>query len=297
MRYSSLIVALLMLLALPATSFAARLYLQAPEGTVHVGDTISVTLMLDTEGEDVNAVEGTVLVSDNLAVTGVQEEGSIVPLWVERPSAGGQASSFSGVIPGGFRGVLSPFWEGGHPGTLYTLLLRATDEGPARATLGPSGRAFLNDGKGTMVAVTTGDAVFTIQAGGEEQVEPVPDTTLPEEFEPEVASSTDIFDGAFFVAFAANDLASGVDHYEVGETRTARPGNFAHAESPYRLTDQGLHSYVHVKAVDRAGNERIVTLPPTHPTPWYGSPWLAILIVLFLLGAVLAFVRHRFHAR
>lgn len=290
---------LLILLALPATSFAARLYFVVPERAMHVGDVVPIDLMLDPEGEDVNAVEGTVLVSDNLVIADVREEGSVIPLWVERPGAKGTASAFSGVIPGGFRGVLGPFWEGGHPGLVYTLLLTATDEGTARVTLGPSGRVYKNDGKGTEVSVTSEDATFTIVVGETAQPEPVADTTMPEEFTPEIASSKDIFDGAFFVAFAASDLESGIDHYEVSETWTARPGSFTRAESPYRLKDQRLHSYVHIKAVDRAGNERVVTLPPERPFPPYTPyvPWvLGILVVLLLLGAACVFLRRPIHA-
>lgn len=287
-----------LLLALPASAHAARFYFVVPSVPVHVGDAVAVELMLDPEGEDVNAVEGTVLVSDNLAVTGIREEGSVVPLWVERPGAEGRSSAFSGIIPGGFRGVLSPFWEGGHPGNVYTLLLRATGEGAARITLGPSGRVFRNDGKGTAVPVSADDAILTIRPGGEAQPEPAPDTVQPEEFVPEIASSPDVFDGDFFVAFAANDLESGIDHYEVAETYTPRPRGFVRAESPYRLTSQGQRAYVHVKAVDRAGNERVVTLSPANPRPSL-APWgLGILVLLLLLGAGLAIFRHRsIHAR
>jgi hypothetical protein len=295
MRYYFLPI-LFVLLALPATSFAARLYFVVPQGTVHVGDVVPVDLMLDPEGDDVNALEGTVLVSSSLAIIGIKEEGSVVSLWVEGPGIAAQSSVFSGVIPGGFRGVLSPFWVGGHPGLVYTLLLQATGEGNASATLGPSGRAFRNDGKGTEIPVTASDVVITVEPGKAVQAQPAPDMELPEEFMPEIATSKDVFNGASFVAFAANDIDSGIDHYEVSETWTARPGSFTRAESPYRLKDQSLRSYIHIKAVDHAGNGRIVTLPPAHPTPWYEMPWVLILGagILVLLGYAL--YRRRRHA-
>jgi len=56
-------------------------------------------------------------------------------------------------------------------------------------------------------------------------------------------------------------------------------------ESPYLLKDQKLKSFIYVKAVDKAGNERIATLAPRYPLKWYEKweNWIIIIIVTFIL--------------
>ena len=52
-------------------------------------------------------------------------------------------------------------------------------------------------------------------------------------------------------------------------------------ESPYVLQDQELRSYVFMKAIDKAGNKRIVSLPPKYPLKWYEmyENWIIIIII------------------
>jgi hypothetical protein len=69
---------------------------------------------------------------------------------------------------------------------------------------------------------------------------------------------------------------SGIDHFEVKEGKK----DFKKAESPYLLEDQELKSKILVKAVDKAGNEKIAEIiPPAKPFPY----WIIFVIIVCLV--------------
>ena len=103
------------------------------------------------------------------------------------------------------------------------------------------------------------------------------DATLPEEFEPQFVE----IEGKKYLVFAAKDETSGVEYYEVKEGKR----NFKKAVSPYLLEDQSLRSIIKVKAVDKAGNERIVEIKPPYKTIWGNIlPW--IILGLIVAGVI-----------
>ena len=107
------------------------------------------------------------------------------------------------------------------------------------------------------------------------------DTLAPEEFTPKIGEDKAVFEGKYFLSFATKDGLSGIDHYEVQEvprklTRNDAKEEWKVAESPYLLEDQNLVSIIKVKAVDKAGNERIVEIiPPEKPITY--SYWMIII--------------------
>jgi len=117
------------------------------------------------------------------------------------------------------------------------------------------------------------------------------DAIAPKEFTPRVVQS----DGTYSLFFAATDMHSGIDHYEIAEVsprRFFRVGdnkeigevkNWLVEESPFVLQDQLLRSYVFVKAVDRAGNTRVVEIVPARK---FGREDVWSLILLVLVVAV-----------
>lgn len=103
------------------------------------------------------------------------------------------------------------------------------------------------------------------------------DATPPEEFTPEVSQDSTVFEGKYFLSFSTTDKTSGVDHYEILETRNQKieNGTWKVGGSPYLLGDQSLQSKILVKAVDKAGNERIAEILPLKKSFPY---WIIILI-------------------
>ena len=120
------------------------------------------------------------------------------------------------------------------------------------------------------------------------------DRESPETFRPEIARDESLFDGKWFLVFATQDKKSGIDHYEVKETRQGTLTMFSKwipAESPYVLQDQGLRSYVFVKAVDKERNARVTKVSPQNPLGWYENyeNWFIIVLGLIIVFAVRKF--------
>ena len=92
---------------LPSVAKAATLYLLPQSQTIYQGDSFLVTVWVDTEGEDINAIEGYLSFSqDELEIIDIGKGGSILKLWPKEPSYSNQTGeiSFIGGIPTGFQG-------------------------------------------------------------------------------------------------------------------------------------------------------------------------------------------------
>ena len=87
------------------------------------------------------------------------------------------------------------------------------------------------------------------------------DATNPEDFTPQIID----IDGIKYLVFSTTDAASGIDRYEVSEIGLDWLGNIKSEQetewktvkSPYLLEDQSLKNAIRIKAVDKAGNERL----------------------------------------
>lgn len=95
------------------------------------------------------------------------------------------------------------------------------------------------------------------------------DSEQPKEFEPKIGQDKTVFEGRYFLSFASRDEMSGIEHYEVLETKDGGLSEWKKGDSPYLLEDQTLESIIKVKATDKAGNERIFEiLPSKKPFPY-----------------------------
>jgi len=104
------------------------------------------------------------------------------------------------------------------------------------------------------------------------------DTVPPQDFTPEIGQDQAIFEGKYFLSFSTYDGLSGIDHYEVLEIsdrqqatgdREQVTGEWKIAQSPYLLEDQTLNSVIKIKAIDKAGNERVAEITPAEkPFPY-----------------------------
>ena len=280
---------------LPAN--AASLNLISPVSEIGIGQRIYVDLMLDTEESDINAVQGTInFPGDILKFDSLNDGDSIITFWVERPHTLSGQLVFSGVIPGGFSGVLSPYYQGARPGKILRLYFIAKTNGSALIKL-TDAKVLLNDGKGTEADLKISNFRFAIHETPliETRIDTKEDVESPEDFRPEIVSDPNLFNGKYVLVWIAKDKGSGIDYYEIAEERGSLTLNYAEllwqtAESPYILKDQKLKSYIYVKAVDRAGNIRIVYLPPSY-VPWYKKPLVDIIGGLVLLIVLLLTAR------
>jgi len=297
MRYSilkvqfSILVACLLLLVASYTE-AAKLYLEPAEGNYQPGDTFLVEIKIDTEGECINTVEANLSFSQNiLKAVDFSQGNSILTLWVNPPSIDQQSRliSFVGGIPGGYCGRVP-----GDPGVSNLLgkiifripgmMVGEPGENLAEVKFLDTSQVLLNDGFGTKAKLTTQGAIFkilsepgTLKDEWQEVIEE--DNIPPEPFKIEVHQEPLIFEGKYFIIFSTTDKQTGLDYYEVKEGER----EWKEVESPYLLEDQALQSIIKVRAVDKAGNERIAEyVPPVKPKPF--PYWIIILILIVAVG-------------
>ncbi len=271
--------------------YAAELVARMPD-VVGVGDVFVVPILLDTEGDSINTLEGTLTYpTDTLRLREIRDGNTTVSLWVERPLEVTPGKvRFAGVIPGGYQGTEAE---------MMTLVFEAQASGRGRFVLN-DGMAYRNDGTGQSSPMPLRSAAFDIEESGSgAQVAPLTegDATPPGIFMPVVSSDPSLLDGKWFVAFATQDKESGIDYFEVAERQGFRFPLFQkldwkRATSPVVLSDQSQRSYIYVKAVDRAGNSVTARLSPAHP-PFYFSDIALVVILLVLLGAIYFYVRTR----
>lgn len=259
-------------LLFPASVLAARVTFEPKTIPATPQENYTVTVLMDTEGESINAIEGTVVIDAALGnPLSVTDSGSVVTYWIARPSwnESSRTVRFSGSVPGGFSGS----------GILFSVVLPPTSGTPGANALSlVDVRAYRNDGLGSLAKVALESLRFSQSSEPMNQAiadqlfvdDTKKDNDPPEIFSPSISRDERVYDGKWFVTFAASDKQSGVDHYEIQESRSGKidSGRWKRAESPYLLEDQELHSYVFVIAIDRQGNERVIKIYPRNPLPW-----------------------------
>ncbi len=269
---------------LPSSVLASSVYIDTNHSEFFVGDTILVSVHVDSESKNINAVEGEVLLdhaADAFSLTDINTSGSQFSLWPIKPlpSEHNARISFAGGAPGGFVSK---------DAIVFNIVLKLQKAG--QIALSPNNiEVYLNDGKGTKDEVSVKDLIINVlpkksdaKAADDWSRIISNDKTAPESFEITIGQDPSIFDNQHFVSFFTTDAESGVAFYEVQEGERG----FVRTESPYVLKDQSLQSLVKIKAVDKAGNERIEELMPFAPTvPFYKNIlfWIAVFIIIIIV--------------
>ncbi len=261
-------------------SLAAEIFFGMHSKDVGVNTKFETGVFLNTQKESVNAVEGQIIFpSDSLEFEGFYNGNSLITFWIQKPALISQGIvSFSGITPGGFIG---------EKGYLFSLILKAKQKGDVAISTANE-KVLLNDGNGSEAKITEAPlSVSIVEKDSSQTFTPPDDVTPPEYFELQISKDPNIFSGKYFLVFATQDKGLGIDHYEVMES--GQFGSFASlfsknkwiiAESPYLLQDQSLESIVYVRAVDRAGSERIAKVGASHFIPWYKNYFIWSIIAI-----------------
>jgi len=279
----TLVVCLLLFVALSVS--AAELFFEPKTQELGVDQQFQVDLILDTENEEINAIEGKVIFPENLLeLKEIRDGATIINFWIERPKiehAG--IVAFSGIIPGGYTG---------EKGLIFSAVFQSKNQGEDTIKI-QEAKTLLNDGKGTPASLEISDLQFLISKQtpiSQIPISEIKDTELPESFVPEIVRDPTIFDGKYFLVFATQDKDSGIDHYEILEKEQKgsiwgliKKDEWQVGESPYLLKDQKIKSHIFVKAIDKNGNERIITLSPQNPLKWYENYFVLLIIIISMI--------------
>lgn len=134
---------------------AATLRLSPDTGVYTAGGTFSVRIVVNTQGQPINAAEGEVAFDpDDLSVVSVSKAGSIFTLWTREPEFSNTAGKiyFGGGSPSGYTGSA---------GTVMTVTFRAKHAGTTNVTYAV-GSILAADGKGTNVLSGMQSGSYTI---------------------------------------------------------------------------------------------------------------------------------------
>lgn len=147
------------LLSISQTAHAASLYLSPSSGSYATGENFAVSVFVGT-GESMNAAKGKIsFPTEYLTVVAVTTANSIVDLWVQKPSFS-NAGNFGNVS---FEGVvLNPGFEG-PAGRIADAIFRVKKQGFADVVFGEA-TILANDGLGTNITTTSGNAHFSLTA-------------------------------------------------------------------------------------------------------------------------------------
>lgn len=251
----------------------------------------SIDVAINTQSEILNALEGEILYPKNvLQVVAINDSRSLITFWVTRPADQQGVISFKGLSPGGIST---------NNGRLFTVVFSALPG--VQSTVNASVQAnnilgYRNDGRGTIVPIVSGSTRVSIPQTANlltptstGQVILPKDTIEPSDLQASISKYENLFNNKWFLAFAARDADSGIDYFEIQESKTAIAIDNAwqKAISPVVLTDQTRKSYVFVRVYDKAGNKREVMLRPmeqNHSIIYTKIVFWCILIMILLFG-------------
>jgi hypothetical protein len=272
---------------------ATTIFFDMKEKEIYEGDVFLVNLKISTPDKPINVVDGTILYDSNkLEIKEVSTGNSVFTLWSKPPvfSNGDGTLSFVGGTPDGFQG---------ENGEVLKIIFLAKKRGEAKIDFLDGFSVFLHDGKGTQVSpwvrsfslnILTRPLETPVKDEWQDLLEK--DKTPPEFVEAVIGQNPLIFNNQYFVSFYAIDKESGISYYEVKEGER----DFVRTESPYLLQDQSLKSTIQIKAVDKAGNEKIITPKlisvPTTKIP-YKTYVILVIVVIMFTALILWLWRHR----
>jgi hypothetical protein len=296
MKQQTLLLMAVALVFAPRALFAARIMAVPQAAATAIGQELRVDVVVDTGLENINALSGVISVPKEAKVR-VEDGQSVIGQWLEQPQFNDSKGSvsFSGIVPNGFKGI----------GVVFSLYIEITNEGAV--TLSAKDLSlYKNDGLATQISLAPNESVYSVVKKLDITLpKPVKDTDPPFNFTPIIARSTDLFDGDYFVMFNALDTNSGIDHYEVLESKNKLSSRdleksdrgWRMVKNPTPLEDQKLSSYIYIKAVDRAGNSQLASMLPAGESSQQASfniyLGFGILVLLVVTGAAWFFSRRR----
>lgn len=144
--------------AVPARAAdGASLLFSPATGSFTVGSTFNVSIVVNTGGKSINAAKVDIRFPANkMQVVNPSAGTSFISIWVNQPAF----SNTAGTIT--FQGGLPTPGIKTEAGIISTITFRATAPGAAKLTFVDTSQILLNDGQGTNILTSRGDANFTL---------------------------------------------------------------------------------------------------------------------------------------
>lgn len=135
----------------------ASLLFSPASGSFTVGGTFNVSIIVNTGGKSINAAKVDIKFPANkLQVVNPSAGTSFISIWVNQPAFSNTAGTIN------FQGGLPTPGIKTDAGIISTITFRATSPGPAKLSFVDTSQILLNDGQGTDILTSRGDANFTL---------------------------------------------------------------------------------------------------------------------------------------
>ncbi len=268
-------------LSISQIALGAEMSLLSSSSSFALNEEVEIYLFLNTQGENINALEGTIDYPLNLSLIKIKEGDSIVSFWVKKPEEKNRIIRFAGIIPGGFQG---------RKGKILSLIFRPKEKGKGTIQI-KTAKVLLNDGKGTETKTSIKNLQFTVEKNNKKFFSSSrkikqKDLHPPEPFKPIITRSPNLFQNKYFLVFVTQDKESGIDHYEVCEGNQ----DCQWATSPYLLKNQKLNQKIIVKAIDKEGNIRTALIPPLKsPQKRISKIYFLLIPIIIIIGGLILY--------
>ncbi|MES2225176.1 MAG: hypothetical protein V4478_04295 [Patescibacteria group bacterium] len=277
-------------LIIPRTALATSVLLQHAPQSVTGMQQFYVDVAISADRDAFNGIQGEVHFSSaNLEFVRAETGTSIVSYFIDQPKADGNTISFSGIIVGGFGGLINPFDQGKRfPGQILRLVFQAKKPGTA-SIFTKNITVTKNDGQGTLSSVDDARVSLAVVAGKNNTAYSFEDTVAPT-ITASVVYEKDLNDGKPTLIFSAIDKQSGIDHVEL----QGKNGSWKTIESPYLLQNYSGKGILSVRAYDVAGNVALTTVG-TAATHAVGAALLLAAIAILILYVIYKKSKHKKH--
>jgi hypothetical protein len=287
------------LLVSVSSSFAAQIVMEAPTSADTTRQPYTILVYIDPQNETVSGVAGTLsFPTDLFEVDTISTVGGVVPMWMTRPHVPQEKYfddrthiTFEGIMPGGFSGVRSPYYEGVRRGLVFTVKLIPKNKGTGNLVLDNIEiRAF--DDQGTLLS----------SEGSVKKVSvPMLSTGMPKNtgnlsriYSPTLITTITrnelVSNNAWYVDIHEDSTVNSVDHIEIAESESYDPEHlplflWRTQTTPYILQYQSRSMYVHIKVVYTNKTYALQTLQPVENSSniFYLSRILVSIIISTLL--------------
>lgn len=280
-----IILFLFVFMALPIFQLsAANLYIKSSSSAVGLNEQFYVDILLDTEGESYNGIEGSFNFSSDTTFFVRYEDGkSMFNTWIQKPILEGSKISFSGITPNGFSGVIDPF----NPKMkLPGPVLRMVFNGLKPGELDFSTSKFLitkNDGAGTVEEIEPKKYTVTVQNVDNYFVFKDKIDSNPQ-IEIELVKDPNLLNNHHALVFKATDKDTGIQSVMVQEGNRA----WKEVNSPYQLEDQTRHSAINIRATNHSG---VTVVTSIEALPYNRTALYIVLFCLFIFFARFIYVK------
>ncbi len=279
---------------------AARLYMKAPVTAGSNRAPVVVQIFLDTEKDIVSGIAGTFsFPSDLFTLEMISTQNGVVSLWATQPHASLQKNfdgrtriTFEGAMPGGFSGVRSPYYDGEHPGLVFTISLTPLHAGEAEFLL-DSTEIHAFDPKATNLASedSTSHITVPVLTGPLVINQRVPTPVVSNTFTVSIERSPLVDNNAWYLIAHEDEVTYSIDHIEVAETNEYDGEHVSEYQwhivsNPYVLLYQSRNKYIHTKIVYTNHTYAIKTIAPVENSSNIFSS-SRILVYILLVGVLL----------